>query len=225
VLTIAAVTMAGAVVYREFVPQSNLMPGVAGQQAGGTFNASWTELSGFARSLGGSASPVQVIAFVDFECGACRSFHTTTVSELRESLGDQFSLHLVHLPLPGHRFAKQAAKASECAAEQDRFGPFVDLVMEKQDSIGLKKWDSYAQDAGVPRPGDFEACFSRAGNPAGVDSGVAAARRMGIHATSTVLVNGWQVSLPDATELQRVITEVAVNREPYPGRKGQGKQR
>jgi protein-disulfide isomerase len=225
VLTVAALVMVATVVYREFVPRSQAQATTGGPQQPGGYNDKWRELSSFARPLGDSNSAVQVIEFVDLECGACRGFHEATLPEVRAAVGNHFSVSFVHLPLPGHRFAKHAAKASECAAEQDRFSPFIDVVLAKQDSIGLKAWHSYAQEAGVPRSDEFTTCLARAGNPSRVDSGIAAAQRMGIHATPTVLVNGWQVSLATVSELQRVITAIVENREPYPGRNTRGKQR
>jgi hypothetical protein len=58
-------------------------------------------------------------------------------------------LFFVHFPLPMHRFARPAARATECAGLQGKFGQMVDAVYNKQDSLGLKSWSDYGRDAGV----------------------------------------------------------------------------
>lgn len=215
VLWFAAIAMASVVIYRQLAPRPQPI-GAAPQV--GRFHEDWKGLEAISQPIGESRQAIHLIEFADMECGACRGFHEVTLPELRSQVSIPFSVALIHLPLPGHRFAKQAAKASECAAVQGRFAPFLDLVMAKQDSIGLKNWESFASEAGVPQAESFAACYARQEVSSRVDAGLAAAHRLGIHATPSVLVNGWQVSLTTVDELERVILEVAANRDPYPGR-------
>lgn len=48
------------------------------------------------------------------------------------------------------RFALPAARGSECAANPGRFAEYVTAVFRKQDSLGLRTWGAFAEDAGVP---------------------------------------------------------------------------
>lgn len=215
-LTVAALVMAAAVVYREFEPRPARAASVSSAGQGGNHVAEWRDLLRFGRPQGPTGAPILlIIEFVDLECPACGAFHQTTLPELRHEFGDRFSLTLIHLPLKGHRFAVPGAQAAECAAEQDRFGQFVDLVMRKQDSLGLKSWASYAEEAGIGSISAFTECGARPGMAAFVDSGMAAARRLGINATPTILVNGWQIGSPSAAEVARVIAAVGSGRAPY----------
>jgi hypothetical protein len=89
----------------------------------------------------------------------------------------------VHFPLPIHRFAVQAAQATECASLKGRFLNFIDAVYRKQDSLGLKSWGSYALEAG---------------------------RELGLRwqilGTPTVIINGLRyASPPTKREIDRVI--------------------
>lgn len=51
---------------------------------------------------------------------------------------DDIAFYLVHLPLPGHRFARPAARASECAHAEGRFAEMVDAIYDSQDSLGSR---------------------------------------------------------------------------------------
>jgi len=215
-LATAALAVAGSVVYRELVPVSARLDAGASAPETGKYFSDWRSLLGFVRYVGDSSSEVRLIEFTDLECPACRRFHEQILPELRKALGSTFSVGMVHLPLAGHRFAKTAAHAAECAADQGRFGEFVDLTMTKQDSIGLKSWGSFAQDAGVADEETFADCVTRPRLPPAVDSGVAAAARLGIHATPTVLVNGWHVPFYSVPEVTRVIRDIGAGRRPYP---------
>lgn len=215
-LATAALAMAAAVVYREFVPRvAGAMAGSATLQ-GGTYHQDWQDLLRFGRYIGDTGAPIQLIEFADLECPACRGFHLRTLPLLREEFGPQVGLAIIHLPLAIHRFARAAAQAAECAAEQGWFGPFVEVTFAKQDSLGLKPWSSFAEEAKVPDGEAFSQCIARPDTPPLVDSGMAAGRRLGIHATPTVLVNGWRVASPSAGELARVVKEISANRVPYP---------
>lgn len=212
-VSIAAVAMAAAVIYQEFVPRNRSAPP---QIQGGSYIDEWQDLVPIARHLGDSTAPVILIEFIDFECPACRHFHTQILPELERTLGASFSLALVHLPLVGHRFAKAAAHASECAANQGRFAAFVDAVMAKQDSLGLKTWTTFAEEIDVPDLQAFDTCVTSAELPPMVVAGIAAAQGHEIHATPTVLVNGWRVANATPGELIRVAKEVMAGRAPYP---------
>jgi protein-disulfide isomerase len=88
-----------------------------------------------------------------------------------------------------HRFAKLAAYASECAAEQGQFASFVEIALAKQDSFGIMPWPDLAARAGVRNTEEFSRCFSRR-DAALVKAGESLAERMDISGTPTLVVNG-----------------------------------
>jgi protein-disulfide isomerase len=191
-LTVAAVSLAAAVVYREIEPKGR--PRAESDRP--VLLTGWRELLAKGRSLGGTGAPVQVVEFADLECPACRHFHQTTLPLVREKFGDKVNFTFVHLPLSFHRFARAAAVASECAASQGRFVEFVEVVFGKQDSLGLKPWSSFASDAGVVDSASFAQCTLRPEAAKPVEAGRTLADSLNIRATPTVLINGWQFSTP-----------------------------
>jgi protein-disulfide isomerase len=88
-----------------------------------------------------------------------------------------------------HKNAYAAARASECAGEQGRFAAFHDLIFKKQDSLGIKPYSEYAAEAGVPSVSAFDACNSKVDKVSAIETDLAMARRLGLHATPTIMVN------------------------------------
>jgi len=118
----------------------------------------------------------------------------------------EVSLVFVHFPLPGHRFARQAARAVECADARGRFAELVSLLYSQQDSIGMKSWGAYAHDVGIPDTASFRSCALDPATIKRIDAGRAFGAKIQVTATPTVLVNGWRYGrAPDENELERIV--------------------
>lgn len=175
----------------------------------------WEVLLRAGQVVGSREAPLNLMEFVDFECPACRAYHRGTLQEIRRKFGSQLSLIYIHSPLPSHRFARVSAQAAECAAAQDRFAEFVDLVFEKQDSLGLKPWDSFGKEIGAPDPEGFDRCTTGVTSFPRVDSGLALARQIGVLGTPTLLLNGWRFPRPPTErDFSRVADALLAGRKP-----------
>ncbi|MFQ5705625.1 MAG: DsbA family protein [Gemmatimonadales bacterium] len=184
-LTLAAVVIATVVVWRQFGAATPVQVSTEPE-----FYADWRALLPGGILIGDAAAPIKILEFADLECPFCRQFHQTALHEVKEELGAKVAVVFIHFPLEMHRFAKQAAKATECAEQQERFAEFVDVVFDKQDSIGLKSWTSYAREAHVPDSSEYIQCLNSRGAFARIVSGLAMGERAGIRSTRTVFVNG-----------------------------------
>jgi protein-disulfide isomerase len=112
----------------------------------------------------------------------------------------------VHFPLPQHRFARPAARAAECAHDQGLFDKFQDLVYSKQDSLGLKSWISYAEEARVPELRRFERCVADTARVARIEAGILLDKQLAVRGTPTVILNGSRFwNPPSQTELLQAI--------------------
>jgi protein-disulfide isomerase len=139
------------------------------------------------------------------------------VEGIRQRFGSGVGLAFVHFPLPMHRFGEIAARAAECAEQQGRFAAFIDVTYRKQDSLGLKNWASYGQDAGVPDSARFRRCVESAAPVARIDSGLAVGKRIGVEGTPTVIVGGWRFFAPPSSEeLARVVRALLTGEAPFP---------
>jgi protein-disulfide isomerase len=113
-------------------------------------------------------------------------------------------------------FGRRQSRATQCANRVGRFAEFTDLVYAKQDSLGLKGWNSYASEAGVRDTTAFARCLTETEPIARIDSGLSIGHRIGVHGTPTVLVNGWRfASVPTEAELLHAISAVASGASPF----------
>lgn len=206
-LTLAAVGMTSAVVHKEFFSGGPINIGPTGPQTP-TLVESWSTLSAAGVPFGPASSQVVVTVFSDFECPFCRAFHQT-LQQVRKDRPDLVRVSFVHHPLSYHRFARPAAKAAECAAEQGRFEQFADIVFARQDSLGLLSWAHLATRAGVENIGEFDACVLSPATFSRIDDGIAAGKQLRVQGTPTVLINGWRLpSAPDNVQLVKIIEAI-----------------
>jgi len=213
-LTLAAILIAGVMLYREFSPQSRIQR-ARGEDGPPVFEKNWRQLLSAGTVSGDTAAPVVIIEIGDLECPACKAAQAT-VEAVRQRYAHETSLVYVHYPLSYHRFAKPAARAAECAVEHGRFEAFVSKVYEKQDSLGLKPWVSFASEAGITDSARFDSCVREAGPVARIEAGIAAADAFGVRGTPTVFVNGWRLSrMPPSDELLDAVAAFIDGRNPY----------
>ena len=180
-----------------------------------TYVDEWQDVLRAGIPMGNSAAPVRIAVFSDFQCPSCRRFDEV-VRTIEDRYGDSVSRIFLHFPLyPIHPHAFSAARASECAAAQNSFGRFHDLLYANQDSFGSTRWETLAAKAGIGDLAKFESCMQSGIVASRIDSGIALARRLGMRGTPTVLVNGWRFELPPSEQqLREVIDDLLAGRKP-----------
>lgn len=135
---------------------------------------------------------VTVTEYADLQCPSCRSAHAVLVQPLIATYGTKISYDFRHFPLSSiHRYAMEAAEASECAGDQGKFWEFVDHAYEHQSDLSSAAIRTWARDIDLDLP-LFERCVSshikRKAIQASYDEGVA----KGVKGTPTFFVNGRQ---------------------------------
>jgi len=167
-----------------------------GPAAAGPLSAqAWKDALRTGIRIGADSAEFSIAAFVDFQCPYCRRMAATLDTILRENAATPGKVAVViqHFPLSGHQFAKPSAIVAECAARVNRFAEMFTLLFEKQDSLGLKTWTSYAAEAGVRDTVAFARCsrlpvdsFPR------INTGLDLGRRNNVRATPTIWIEGRQ---------------------------------
>jgi protein-disulfide isomerase len=153
VLALCALTMTGLVVRRELQSQPSEAAELDVREVDG-----WESLAGEGHLIGNPNAPVKIVEFSDFECPFCAEAHST-LQEIRKRYGGQVAVVYRHFPLPRHPNAFRAALATECAAEQNAFESYHNLLFQQRDSIGVTAWDDLADRAGVKDLGMFRQCM------------------------------------------------------------------
>ena len=206
-LVVCAVISTGIVVRREFVSSqvTEFRPKIS------VSAAQWDSAAGAGTSLGGAGAVVTIVTFSDFECPACRGFAGRALQGVRHDLGDSVRIVFRHLPLPYHRMAEATAQAAECAGEQRRFWEFHDLIFRKQDSLGLKSFESFAEESGVLNVPAFAVCLKSGRHLESIRFDVRFAQSLGLPGTPTVLINGSHFpAASDSVLFQREVRRLLV---------------
>jgi protein-disulfide isomerase len=181
VVVLCALTLTALVVRREFAasqpqPQRQTI-------------TEWRQYAAHGQRAGGADAPVTVVVFSDFQCPACRLL-ADNLGTLRAKYPGRIAVVYRHFPLPNHPFAMAAAQASECAAQQGRFEAYHNALFREQNAIGDTSWTRFAARAGVPDLASFERCTSETQRSAALARDLTDAKRLGVMATPTLLING-----------------------------------
>ncbi len=197
VLVVCALVMTGLFVRRE------LAPAATAPQARTLDD--WQRYASDGHRMGPAAAAVTITEFSDFECPYCR-VAAHVLAQARERYPTQLAVVFRHMPLHSHKFAIPAARASECAADQQRFEAMHDRLFAWQDSLGLTPWARFASAAGVADSAAFDRCMGENRPVAALARDTAAARQLGIRATPTMLINDqFIVGTPTASSLDQLV--------------------
>jgi protein-disulfide isomerase len=100
---------------------------------------------------GNANAPVQIVIFSDLECPFCGKV-LATIDQLFDDYPNKLKLVFKHMPIPGHKFAQQAAEASLAAQAQGKFWEFHDLTLASQDDLSRATLIGIASQIGLDVP-------------------------------------------------------------------------
>lgn len=201
-----AVVVAMAVARREFLPRGPVPEEPREVE-------DWTSLASAGHRFGAKAGPVVIVEFSDFQCPFCK-IAANNLRQVSSRYGDRVTVVFRHFPLTSiHPYALEAAIAAECAAAQDRFEAFHDLLFEQQENIGSKSWAAFAEDAGVPSATRFAACLDEDWSAARVREDSRAARQLRLGGTPSVIINGLLLPGTPSLETLEMYVERALKEE------------
>jgi len=211
-LTLAALAVASVVVAQRLssAPRNAESQSVSG--LAGEFLSDWRRYAASGLPATESKAPFHIVVLNDYECPFCRRFHGV-LSELRRA-HPGIAVSYLHFPIEGHRFSATAARAAECGQANGRFEELNDVLLSKQDSLGLKSWASFAFDAGVRDTARFARCVRDTVSLPRVAAGLLVGKEIGLTGTPTVLVNGWKLSRPPTLSELREMHAAVVNGQP-----------
>lgn len=164
--------------------------------------------------------PVTLIEYSDLQCPACASYYPVVEQLVREA---STTLRFVyrHYPLPQHKNAQLAARASEAAANQGKFWEMYRLMFENQtrwaelgDSGARQTFAGYAADLGLNLE-TYTADLDSDAVKAKVAADMKGGSDIGVNSTPTFFVNGKAISNPpNYAEFKKLIDDAATNSTP-----------
>jgi protein-disulfide isomerase len=175
-------------------------------------------------TLGLSTAPVLIELYSDFQCPACKLFATERLPVL---LNDFIKAGIVRIDAKDIAFlgtgspdeSLELAVGASCAAEQDRYWEFHDLVFWNQGRENRGDHDTAfiqrVADAAELDRAAFDACFARTDIRGPITAATTQALGAGINSTPTLLVNGQKVTgVPAYADLAALIQQLAGEASP-----------
>ncbi len=143
-------------------------------------------------SLGNPNAPITIVAFEDFECPYSGQSYPI-IRELMLKYPDD--IYFVYRDFPvttTHPNAANAALASECAEDQNRFWEYHDKLYQNQSDLSESALFSYAQQVGLDAT-IFKNCYNTKKHAAEIQADVDDAVAAGVRGTPTWFVNGQKI--------------------------------
>jgi protein-disulfide isomerase len=138
---------------------------------------------------GSDDAPVTLVEYGDYQCPYCGQAEIA-IRELLDSFGDDLRYVWRHLPLNDvHEHAQMAAEAAEAAADQGKFWPMHDMLLNHQGDLEPSDLSRYANDLGLDMTRFWDELRSREHAPR-VGEDVASADASGVAGTPSFFING-----------------------------------
>jgi protein-disulfide isomerase len=142
-------------------------------------------------TFGNANTNTKVVVFSDFQCPYCNIFWRT-LRDTMKTYGDKTLFAYKHFPIDSHPQANNAALASSCAQEQDKFWEYGDKLYATQDSwgklVGTQKFKDYARTLGLDTA-KFNKCLDSKQYQSVIDADKSEAMNFGLSGTPAIFIN------------------------------------
>lgn len=170
------------------------------------------------RAMGDPEAPVLLEVFEDFQCPACKTFSEQISPQVKDAYvatGDVYYIFR-HYPFLDDQAPRnesdQAANASMCAADENRFWDYHDMLFanwngENQGAFTDKRLVAFAEALGLDMAA-FNPCFNSDQHGDEIDSDFQLGKQMGATGTPSVFVDGIQVApgfVPSFTQIAEAV--------------------
>jgi len=174
------------------------------------------DLTGVGHDVGSPTAPVVMVNFSDFGCPYCASFSRETYPALAREFIATGQVFYKYVPIGLGTFfnGKQAARASECAAEQGKFWPMHERLYARQRDWthmlrALPLFQEEAQRVGLDSAA-FTRCYETRVTDRRTEGASIVAKRLRLRATPLFYIDGRAVEgalpLPQFQSLLRTLT-------------------
>ena len=189
IIVVVAVAVTGLLIYGNRVRPPQRTPGEAG----------YTQKNGI--SLGDPAAPVTFIEVADFQCPVCKTWYDTVEAQVIDTYvnsGDVYYTYQVvgflDSPNLGSNESTQSAEAAYCAADQNKFWEYHDVLFANQAGENLGAFSdnrliAFAESINLNMD-TFRSCFLNDEKAELVTQTETAVNSLGINATPSFVING-----------------------------------
>jgi protein-disulfide isomerase len=144
---------------------------------------------------GDEGAPITIIEFGDFQCPACQAFAMQVKPQVELAYVESGRAKFVFYDWPivtGHPNAFLAARASRCAADQDKYWEYHDNLFRNQArwapmTSPIDAFVDYAETLGLDR-GEFASCLNSDRHAELVTANMELGNQLGVNGTPTIYV-------------------------------------
>lgn len=169
--------------------------------------------------VGSPDAPVVIELYSDFQCPACQMFVTGRLPRLVSEyvVSGTVRIEAQDIDILGRGTPNESlelAAGARCAAEQDRYWQYHDIVFWNQGRENRGDHDAafigrVADAADVDRAA-FDLCLARPDVRSAIEAQTAGALQAGVNSTPTLMINGQaMVGVPEYEQLASVIDQAA----------------
>ena len=171
------------------------------------------------KTIGDPQAKVKIELYEDFKCSACKSYWQGVEPEVIKQLVETGKAYYVFHQFPflddrlDVKDSDQAAMASECAAEQNRFWDYKDMLFTNLNFVAGEFSDvrlsTFAKTLGLDVK-QFDACIAEKRYQAQIDADIALGNNMKVGGTPSVFINGKEVSpgkVPTFEQIYQMVEE------------------
>ncbi|MDP1625241.1 MAG: thioredoxin domain-containing protein [bacterium] len=138
-------------------------------------------------TIGTTNADIVLVEYSDTSCPFCKNFHST-MKTLQSEYGASGKMAWVyrHFPIVQlHPTAPKESEATQCAADQGKFWPYIDYVFgSTSGNLSTTQLSSIAASVGLDTT-TFDACLSSGKHTAAISASVAEAQKLGANGTPT----------------------------------------
>lgn len=154
------------------------------------------------RNMGDPNAPIRMEVYSDFQCSACGIFAQQVEPLVVDQYVEPGQVYIVYRHFPildrGTNESRQSANASMCAAEQDRFWDYHDILFANRTGVNVgafteRRLNAFAEALGMDTDA-FSACLNANRYQDVVSEDMTAGQQLGITGTPAVFVNGTQIA-------------------------------
>ena len=151
---------------------------------------SWSQAS--RHVVGDPAAPIHMVEFADYQCPHCATFAASTLSQLKHTLVSNGTLRIEYrnYPFLGQQ-SNKAAQAAECAADQDRFWDYHDILYQaaiSEQTFGKDLYDDIAKQLQLDHTA-WDACYTAQTYDKLIEKDLQYGRHLGVQGTPYLLIN------------------------------------
>lgn len=146
-------------------------------------------------TFGDPDAPVLIEDYSDFQCSFCRQFHQTTLTQIVNSYvaTGQVRFAFRQFPFLGDE-SVNASNASLCAAEQDRFWEYAEILFANQTGVEARNFtarrlSAFAETIGLDID-QFSSCLNEERYADDIRAEAQAGIEAGVNSTPSFLING-----------------------------------